>query len=155
MDDAAADVHLHVDVNRASLVPAGIDGGKPGEALRIGALPAAEEGSTRRSAAEARVEPGGVAVPDLDERVPDGLAGRGVDDGRAQVEPHALVAVPDVSPKPAVRDVVGALGLLRREDARDETGCHSGRTDARGIGLVGSGYLPAEAGGKEAAEAEE
>ena len=43
VDLLAADVHLHVDVHGASLVPAGVDGGERGPAVAAGHLGAAQE----------------------------------------------------------------------------------------------------------------
>src|SRR5207302_11479508 len=47
MDDVAAEVHLHVDVHRPALVPAGIDGPEGRDPFRIRPLDSAHEGATR------------------------------------------------------------------------------------------------------------
>src|SRR5262249_30273518 len=55
--DRAAGVHLDMDVDGPSLVPARIDGREDGEAVRVGLLDAAKE----RAAGRAGPEPGVVA----------------------------------------------------------------------------------------------
>src|SRR6266516_3596556 len=74
--DAAADVHLDVDVHGASLVPAGIDRAEEGEALRVRALDAAHERPARRTRAETGVDAYSVRMPDVDGGVPDRPARR-------------------------------------------------------------------------------
>jgi hypothetical protein len=97
-------------------------------------------------------------MPDLDERALDGLAGRGVDDCRAQVERGAPMSVSNVAANLPARDVVRPFGLLGGEDAGDETRRNRSRADA-GVRVVGRDGLPrgdaAEAGGKEPSQREE
>ncbi len=107
---------------------------------------------------EAGVGPGRVAVPDLDERALDGPAGGSVDDGRAEVEQGALVAVPDVATHFFVRDVVGTFGLLGGEDAADEPGRDGCGSDAGGFGFLGGRPSPggdAEARGEKPTDGEQ
>ena len=119
MHDAAADVHLDVDVHRAALVPAGIDRREHREPVRVRLLDAAQERAARRAAAEARVVAGRVGVPDVDGRALDRLAGRRVQDAQPQRQERTGVAVPDVAPQLLAGDVVRPLGQLGRQHALD------------------------------------
>ena len=97
-----------------------------------------------------------VAVPDVDRRALDRLAGRCVDDGRCGAQLDAGPALADVAANLLAVDVVGAFGLLGGEDAADEAGGDSGRPGARTFCRVGEGGLEAggaERGDDEAAEA--
>src|SRR5207247_3390311 len=69
--------------------------------------------------AEARVDPGRVAMPDVDHRALDRPARLRVDHGEPQRQRRPGPAVGDVAPKLLLRDVVRAFGLLGREDAGD------------------------------------
>src|SRR6266566_3339644 len=126
--DAAADVHLDVDVHGASLVPAGIDRAEEGEALRVRALDAAHERPARRTRAETGVDAFSVRMPDVDGGVPDRPARRRVDHEGTEEQRRAWTALRDVATELLAGDVVRALGLLGGEDARDRRG-------ARGPGL--------------------
>ncbi len=110
----AAQVHLHVDVHGAARVPAREDRPERGGAVRIRHLNAAEEGA--RVALDTRVLTACVAVPEVDRRVLDRLAGVGVEDDDAQVERHALATLGDVPPDEIEVEVVRALCELGRED---------------------------------------
>ena len=65
VDDAAADVDLDVDVRRAAAVPAGVDRVEDGEAVRVGALVAAQEAQgVRRRGVAAGAAPGRAPPPE-------------------------------------------------------------------------------------------
>ena len=89
-------------------------------------------------------------MPDVDGRTLDRLAGRHVDDGQAQLERHARLALGDVSAELLVRHVVRPLGQLRREDAGDRAGGDGGGAGAGRLGRAGK-----ERGSHEAAGGDE
>src|SRR5438105_5081922 len=153
MDDVAGDVHFHMDVDGAALVPARVDRAERRNSLGVGALDPAHERSTGCALAEAGVDAGRVGVPDVDRRALDRPAGRGVDDAEPQRERGPRPVVGDVPAQLLVRDVVRTLGLLRGQHARHGPGGHR-----RGAGAVGGGDLPgaqAECTSEETEEARE
>ena len=147
MDDVAVEVHLHVDVDGATLVPARVDGREAGDAVGVGALDAAHERA--RVALDAGVDAERVGVPDVDGGALDRLAGRRVDHRQGERERRAGAAFGDVASDTLVRQVVRALGHLRREHAAHRPGGDSGRP---GPGVVGA---PTERGGEASGEGDE
>jgi hypothetical protein len=144
----AAEVDLHVDVDGASLVPTGVDGGEFDEALFAGELNAAEEagfvdlaGATRTSrttrtatsaaessrsagalGGEAGVGAHGVAVPDIDGGVFERGAGFGIHYRDAQAEGQAGAVLGQVCAEFGCVDVVGAFVAFHREGAAGRGG---------------------------------
>ena len=83
MHDVAADVHHHVDVHRAALVPAGVDRLEEREPLEVRPLHPTEEVRACVPGDRAGVDAAGIGMPNVDGRALDRLAGRRVDDGEA------------------------------------------------------------------------
>ena len=79
VDDLVVDVHLHVDVDGAALVPAGVDGVERRGSVGVRELRAPQERCAGASL-NAGVLASGVAMPDVDGRVLDRRALRRVDD---------------------------------------------------------------------------
>ena len=111
-------------------VPAGVDRAEGGEALRIRSLHAAQEALVLGALlADTGVDAGCVAVPDLDSCAFDRLAARGVHDRQPKRERDTGLPLRDVAPHGGVVDVIGAFGLLGRENAR-----HQACLDGSGTG---------------------
>ena len=130
--DPAADVHLGADVDGPAGPPAREDGPEPYVALGVADLHPAQEGpAVPRPRCDARRRhvdhvdrgdpgqpvTGGVAVPDAEDRTPDGLPGGGVDDPDPQHQRHTRGAVGDVPADHAQRQVERAGRGLRCQRA--------------------------------------
>src|SRR5438445_13628186 len=108
MDNGAADVYFDVDVHGPAPIPAWVDGAELAVAPGIGPLNPAQKGvlvrgsciasgrPTGTRALEPRIDAPGVAVPDVDGRAFDRLAGRGIHHGEPQCERHAGPVLDDV-----------------------------------------------------------
>ena len=118
VDLVPALVRLEVDVHRASLVPAGIDGVEGDRARLVGGLEPRRNVRVRGGGAETGVVAGGVGVPDLDRRAGIGVQRVGVDDREVEAERRSRLALGDVAADRLAVEVVRALGHLRREHAR-------------------------------------
>src|SRR5262249_23078288 len=110
VNHAAADVHLHMDVDGTAGVPARIYGEEDGQALRVRALDAPHEG--RVGTIDSRVVAERIAVPDVHRGVLDRAAGGGVQHGQVERQRGAGPALADFAPHLLAGDVVRALGEL-------------------------------------------
>jgi hypothetical protein len=70
-------------------------------------------------------------VPDVERGALDRLAARDVDDTQPERERSSRPSLGDVAAYLVVVEVVGAFGLLRREDAAHEAGSDRSRAGAR------------------------
>src|SRR5437660_1231701 len=158
---AVADVDLDVDVDGPPPVPAGVDRHELGDAVGAGELrspqvalgvgrgaaaPTSAGAATRpvgagRLGLEPGVDPGGVAVPDVDDGVGPGRAVGEVPHPDGQRQRRALAVLTDVAADLLDVDVVGPLGELRHHGAR--TGPVQPR---RGSGAGGPGSAAARVG---------
>ena len=132
-------------MRRAALVPAGPDGAEPGDAVRVRGLGPAQEGLAFgvlvALMGEAGVVAARVAVPDVDPRLGDGIAG-GVDHLDGEVDGRAGAAFGDVGAAQALVEVERPLGRLGREQAdggRDQPGPRGGGPGPGGDGEPGQG----------------
>src|SRR5919199_1276820 len=145
VDDLAADVHLDVDVHGPALVPAGVDRLERSDPARVRPLDAAHEGA--RVAVDAGVGAERVAVPDVDGRAFDRLAGRGVDDRKPEEQRSPRPPLRYLAAELLAGDVVRALRLLRREHARYGAGGDGRRAAFGGRALPGAEAERAGGGG--------
>src|SRR5207248_10775516 len=104
--DLAADVHLHVNVNRATRVPAWIDRREDGEPVRVRLLDPAQKRSARSTGAEAGVVPRRVRMPDVDGGSLDRRARGDVHDSKVERQERPRMPLTDVAAHLLARDVV-------------------------------------------------
>ena len=155
MDDAATDVDLDVDVHGPAPIPTRVEGLERRHATRVRLLDAAQEVRAGAAGDGARVHAESVAVPDFDRRVPDRLAGRRVQDGQAEQQGRARLALGDIASQLLSGDVVRTFGQLRRQDARDEAGRDGAGAGAGGIGGFEAPRCTAAGGGSDARQAQQ
>lgn len=114
-------VRQQVGVDGTALVVAGEDGLELDDTVVVGELDTTEEGGVQAGLAglDAGVDTGGVAVPDVDGDLGDGIAGVDVDvlDLEEDGDTVAELGLDDVGAHVLADDVVGAVGDLRGEDA--------------------------------------
>ena len=117
MDDVPADVDHRVDVDGPALVPAGVDRPEEREALRIGALDAAQEALVGACAPVAEYTPPASQCQISTAAPLIGLQLDALTTVRRRVSGDTGRPFGDVAAHGRVVDVVRALRLLGREDA--------------------------------------